>query len=578
MMNQALNRRSRARTLFCGLAGILGSAGALAGCGDQLVLGTDPGYVFERVDGMVPLFGTECAEPGDDTFLLVYQRNLERSGLTARDDLSLIERSGGRLQTSFFPELPIVAATVPASALPELRKSPNLAFVGRNCRYKTQTASETLMPWNLDRIDQAQPVLDQVYQMPATGSGVNVYVLDSGVNISHEQFGGRASHLHTAIADGRGASDCTGHGTLVASVIGGIDYGVAKESNLLSVRIADCTNTTTDLALTDGIRQAIKHHNAQQDIGKIQRGVINLSFANKGMVAMAMAHVAVDEAVRAGLVVVGAAGNYGGDACSHFPGGIPMGMGSVKDNNVLLAGLVDSADSAVTTAIVDGRPMKFDEGSCIDVYAPGLGIPGAAHSSSSDLVQGSGTSLSAAHVTGVVALYLERFPRDTVQQTRDKVIQRSTRGRVQGTVGVADPRLLFNDNSGVPRAIQLALPYASRPVSAQREILKNTSFAVRAIPTGARVVLSSDLKSSGSVAVDDNFTLSCKGMTPMGAPTGSPRSYSRTRRCPGSAVPYPPDSLASVMAVNQDLRCDLTLQDYCGAYVGTTRLFLNILK
>lgn len=553
---------------------------SLGGC-EQVVPAEDqsPSYAFPREEGgLVPLFGQDCIRAADDTYLLVYPREIERSEQAISDDLILLKSLGGKVKDSYFPELPIIAVTLPESAVSEVRKSAQLAFVSRNCTYRGQAGPLPLMPWGIDRIDQRKLPLDQIYQMPATGANVNVYVLDSGINGNHEQFGGRVNMLYTAISDMRGANDCTGHGTLMASVIGGLDYGVAKQVNLYSVRIADCSDVTDDAKIADGIRHAIKHHNAQQDLGKIQRGVINLSFATK-VAGMTTSTVAAQEAVDAGLVVVGAAGNYGSDACSHFPGGKGTLMGMEKDDNIIVAGLVNEADQALTMATVNGMTMMFDYGSCIDVYAPGTNIPGAIHTDPKGTTVGTGTSLAAAHVAGVVALYLERYPKDTVKQTRTRVLQLSTPNVVKGSMLAMNPKLLSNDTTAAPRTIFLAMPTATRWVSQTGEVLKRTTFETQNLPVNVPVILSSVLAGNGNISVDDQLILSCTDIDASGNAFGSVRTYRRRYdggACAGAIVADAPQNLTAILARNLRQRCEFSLADVCDGVVYNTRLFLNI--
>ena len=241
----------------------------------------------------------------------------------------------------------------------------------------TSGVSTPAASWGLDRIDQRGSTLDGVYTYGATGKGVTVYIVDTGIRYSHGDFGGRA--LFGFDSFGADGSDCLGHGTHVAGIVGGTVYGVAKQVNLVSVRVLNCAgngNTSTVAAGLDWV-----FANARRP------AIVNMSLTGDP-------DDVVDDAVRrlvgAGIPVVVAAGNDNADACAYSPGRVSEAM------------------TVGATTIYDNRASFSNFGDCIDWYAPGLGITSDWFDGDAATAIESGTSMAAPHTAGAAALYLEQ--------------------------------------------------------------------------------------------------------------------------------------------------------------------------
>ena len=245
--------------------------------------------------------------------------------------------------------------------------------------------------WALDRIDQREATLDDRYNYSLTGQGVNVYVFDSGINSSHEEFEGRVDVGYNVVTeDSWGTEDCSGHGSHSASIIGGKTYGVAKSVRLIPVRVLNCRNINTSIAtLYDAFDWIINHHQAGVP------AVVNMSVSlSKNEVF----NSAVRRLIEDGLIVVGAAGNNNRDACLYSPASEP---------SVITVGGTDPQDL---------RGTQSNWGTCVDIFAPGWDVVGAWTGGTNVYRSSSGTSNAAPIVSGIAALMLQVNPLHTQNQ------------------------------------------------------------------------------------------------------------------------------------------------------------------
>ena len=333
---------------------------------------------------------------------------------------------GGTLKRLYQYSVKGFAAKMSDAAAAELAKTPGVYRVERDGIAQATGTTVSATSWGLDRIDQRALPLDGQYTFGGNGSGVRVYIIDSGILTSHQEFESRASGGWTGYTDGYGASDCYGHGTHVAGTVGGATTGVARGVNLISVRVLDCTGYgawSTIIAGIDWVTQQKKNNPsipmaANMSIG----GGINSSVND-----------AVARAVTAGVVMAVAAGNSNMDACSTSPASAP---------SALTVGATDSYDS---------RASYSNYGSCLDVFAPGTGITSAWVGSNAAYATISGTSMASPHVAGVAASILGANPTYTPAQVRQAIVDSATQN-VVASVGTGSPNLLLNAAFGTSSA------------------------------------------------------------------------------------------------------------------------------
>ncbi len=293
-----------------------------------------------------------------------------------------------------------------------LAADPRVKFVEEN-GVVTAVGVQTGATWGLDRIDQVDLPLDSTYTYNTAGAGVNAYIIDTGIRITHSDFGGRAAHGFNAIADSNGSNDCNGHGTHVAGTVGGATWGVAKAANLIAVRVLDCGGSGTYEGVIAGIDWVTQNH--------VKPAVANMSLGGSASQAV---DDAVTASVAAGVTYAIAAGNDSGDACTKSPARTP---------NAITVG---------STTNTDARSSFSNFGTCVDIFAPGSNITSAWYTGDAATNTISGTSMASPHVAGAAALYLGTNPTATPEQVTSVLTNNALQGKVTSP-GTGSPNLLL---------------------------------------------------------------------------------------------------------------------------------------
>jgi subtilisin family serine protease/P2-related tail formation protein len=310
------------------------------------------------------------------------------------------------------------AGTLNQGQLTALSNNRNVAYIEQDARVKA-TATQYYPTWGLDRIDQRSLPLSSSYTYTPTGAGVRAYILDTGISTSHTEFGGRATAGYDAY--GGTGQDCNGHGTHVAGTVGGSTYGVAKSVSLIAVRVLDCYGSGTWSGVIAGMDWVANYH--------VKPAVANMSLGGA-------ANQAVDDAVNrmhnAGVTVVVAAGNDDSNACNTSP---------ARAANAITVGATNSGDARASYANTGYWGSNY--GSCLDIFAPGVGITSAWYTSTTATNTIDGTSMASPHVAGVAALYLQGNTTAAPATVASAIINNATTAVVTGA-GTGSPNRLVH--------------------------------------------------------------------------------------------------------------------------------------
>jgi aqualysin 1 len=307
-----------------------------------------------------------------------------------------------------------VASGLDDADVAALRADPRVAHVEQDRLLQVDATTQSNPVWGLDRIDQRPLPLDKGFTYVGTGAGVTVYVVDTGIRSTHQEFEGRVLPGFTAINDGEGTEDCHSHGTHVAGTIGGRTYGVAKSVQLVPVRVMNCSGSGSISGVVAGLDWIAQHRRGP--------AVANLSIGGSTSTSL---DNAVGKLVASGVTVVVSAGNSGDDACLQSP---------ARVREAITVGATTSSDS---------RASYSNFGPCVDVFAPGSSIVSASHGSDTATSTKSGTSMAAPHTAGAAALVLGNVPSADPATVMRTLVDDATTG-VLKSIGTGSPDRLLH--------------------------------------------------------------------------------------------------------------------------------------
>jgi len=402
----------------------LARVSALAGLAAAVAFAAVPAFAAPT-EGEIRNAGGKTAIPNSYIVVLKESSSLRSLGVsaTARD---LADRHNGTIKYTYQTALHGFAATLSAVEAKKLAADPAVDYVEQDHTVRMSGTQLNPPSWGLDRIDQVNLPLDQSYTYPNTASNVHAYIIDTGIRFSHQTFGGRAVSGRDTVDNDNDATDCQGHGTHVSGTVGGSQYGVAKGVQLVGVRVLNCQGSGSNAGVIAGVdwvtANAIKPAVANMSLG----GGVNASL-----------DTAVANSIASGVTYAVAAGNgdiFGNpaNACNFSPARTPT---------AITVGATQSNDASASFS---------NFGTCLDIWAPGVGITSSWLTNDTATNTISGTSMASPHVAGAAAVYLSANPNATPQQVRDALVNAAASGKVTNPGAGSPNKLLQITGTGGP--------------------------------------------------------------------------------------------------------------------------------
>jgi len=381
----------------------------------------------------VPLYGEENPDKINGQYIVIYHQNT--TTLLMEQHWNTIRKTSNLLFTYNFGSFKGFASRLSPRSLSILLEHPLVkeihydgveSIILDNSCDRTQSNSPS---WGLARVSHKGDIAsglrdDYYYSFQASGAGVYAYVLDTGIFIEHDDFGGRASYGANFVD--QVGPDEHGHGSHCAGTIGGAIYGIAKSVRLIAVKVLGRTGSGATSGVIAGIQWVTGQHN--------NNGGPSVASMSLGSAADGGKNAAITASVAAGVVYSVAAGNNNGDACNFYPASCPEAI------TVGATQLGASGDDEV-----DVRSSFSNYGRCVDLFAPGTSITSCGISSRTASAVLSGTSMACPHVSGEVAVILSKYPTASPALVVDILLTNAQNGLISNVGANSPNKLLYNE-------------------------------------------------------------------------------------------------------------------------------------
>ncbi|MEU3933644.1 S8 family peptidase [Streptomyces sp. NPDC029044] len=379
----------------------------------SLVSALPAGAAPAATEGRIQYEGAANAVAGS------YVVTLKSEKAASAEGRALARKYGADIERTYTKALNGYEVEASESEAKRLAADPAVASVVQNRTFSVSGTQPSPPSWGLDRIDQKSLPLNSSYTYPdSAGEGVTAYVIDTGVRISHGDFGGRASYGYDAVDNDNTAQDGHGHGTHVAGTVAGSAYGVAKKAKVVGVRVLNNSGQGTTAQVVAGIDWVARN--------AVKPAVANMSLGGPGDTAI---DTAVRNAITSGVTFVVAAGNESTNASTRSP-----------------ARVTEAVTVGATTSS-DAKASYSNYGTVLDLFAPGSSITSAWSTSDSATNTISGTSMASPHVAGAAALHLAANPTATPAQVSAALTSAATTGVVTSP-GTGSPNRLLHVGGG----------------------------------------------------------------------------------------------------------------------------------
>ncbi|PNG18622.1 S8 family peptidase [Streptomyces cahuitamycinicus] len=375
----------------------------------SLVSALPAGAAPVAAEGRIQYAGAANAVAGS------YVVTLKTEKAASTEGRALARKYGADIERTYTKALNGYEVEASESEAKRLAADPAVASVVQNRTFSITGTQPSPPSWGLDRIDQKSLPLNSSYTYPdSAGEGVTAYVIDTGVRITHGDFGGRASYGYDAVDNDNTAQDGHGHGTHVAGTVAGSAYGVAKKAKVVGVRVLNNSGQGTTAQVVAGIDWVARN--------AAKPAVANMSLGGPGDTAI---DTAVRNAITSGVSFVVAAGNESTNASTRSP-----------------ARVTEAVTVGATTSS-DAKASYSNYGTVLDLFAPGSSITSAWRTSDSATNTISGTSMASPHVAGAAALHLAANPTATPAQVSAALTSAATTGVVTSPGSGSPNRLLY---------------------------------------------------------------------------------------------------------------------------------------